>query len=99
MESEPVFAGTAIIDVASDLRSRQSHQLTASGGLEGSHIGDSEDTALLSREGGSTRDGQANGSDGVERGGEFKWQGENHFEGTSWWNKPSVSPQSQSTFA
>lgn len=99
MESEPVFAGTAIIDVASDLRSRQSQQLTASGGLEGSHIGDSEDTALLSREGGSTHDGQANGSNGIENRGEFKWQGENDFEGMSWWNKPSVSPQSQSTFA
>ena len=104
MENEPVFAGTAIIDAASDLRSRQSQRgldmaMTASGGLEISHIRDSDDTSLLSTEGGSTRDGQANGSDGFERRAEFRWQGENDFAGMSWWNKPSVSPRSQSTFA
>lgn len=80
MENEPVFAGTAIIDAASDLRSRPLH------------ITDSEETSLLSGEEESTYDGQANGSIGVGRRGESKWQGENDFEGTSWWNKPSVSP-------
>lgn len=80
MENEPVFAGTAIIDAASDLHSRPSH------------IRDSEDTPLFSGEEGSTYDGQANDSIGVGRRGEFKWQGENDFEGISWWNKPSVSP-------
>lgn len=97
MENEPVFAGTAIIDAAAaDLRSRLSQRdhdlaLSPSGGVKASHIRDSEDTSLLSGEEGSTYDGQGNGSISVERRGEFKWQGENDFEGISWWNKPSVS--------
>lgn len=95
MENEPVFAGTAIIDAAANLRSRPSQRdhdlpLAASGGVKASHIGVSEDTSLLSGEEGSTYDGQ--GNNGVERRGEFKWQGENDFEGISWWNKPSVGP-------
>ena len=101
MENEPVFA---IIDATSDLRSRPSQRghdmaLTPSGGLEVSHIRDSDGISLLSSDEGSTHGGQANGSNGVERRGEFKWQGENDFEGMSWWNKPSVSPRIQSTFA
>ena len=104
MENELVFAGTATTDAGSGLRFRQpqrSHNmaLAASGGLEVSHTRDSENTSLLSTEGGSTRDGQANRSNTVERRGEFKWQGENNFEGMSWWEKPSVSARSQSTFA
>lgn len=95
MENEPVFAGTAIIDAAADLaRSRPSQRdhdlpLVATGGVKASHIGVGENTSLLSGEGGSTYDVQ--GDFGVERRGEFKWQGENDFEGVSWWNKPSVS--------
>lgn len=95
MENEPVFAGTAIINAAADLRSRPSQHyhdlpLVASGGVKASHIGVSENTSLLSGEEGSTCDGH--GNIGVERRGEFKWQGEHDFEGISWWNKPSVSP-------
>lgn len=97
MENEPVFAGTAIIDAAADLRSRPSQRdhglaLTASGGVKASQIRDTEATSLLSGEEEFFFDGQGNGSIGVERRDEFKWQGENDFEGFSWWNKPSVSP-------
>lgn len=94
MENEPVFAGTAIINAAADLRSRPSQRdhdlpLVASGGVKATHIGVDENTSLLSEEEGSNYDVQSNF--GVERRGEFKWQGENDFEGISWWNKPSVS--------
>lgn len=104
MENEPVFSSTAIIDAASDLRSRQSQRvhdmaLAASGGIEVSHKNDSEDTSLLSREGGFTRDDQGNCSNDVERRSEPKWQGENDFEGMSWWNKPSVSSRSHFMFS